>query len=171
MKNLFIGIVIGILAMAGIYGISLLFSSDGKSEVASAGARPSMPMPAQGQSGGVLDLICELHLDLDGQMALGIQGNEPSRITLAQIDMDKQSGWYQGRIAISESRGGTVTTDGSKFVVTRPALIQRFGTTITQESFTLDRSSGAFEQSLSLQDGRTVKLIRGTCAKVIKPPF
>jgi hypothetical protein len=26
-------------------------------------------------------------------------------------------------------------------------------------------------QSLTLKDGRTVKLIKGTCAKVIKPPF
>ncbi len=171
MKNLFIGIVIGILAMAGVYGISLLFSASSKPEVASGGGRPSMPMPAQAQSGGVIDLICELHLDIDGQMALGIQGNEPSRITLAQIDTDKQSGWYQGRIAISESRGGTLSTQGSKFVVTRPALIQRFGTTLTKEEFSVDRSTGAFEQSLGLQDGRTVKLIRGTCAKVIKPPF
>lgn len=169
MKNLFIGITIGILAMAGVYGISILLSGPAKQEALVAKPVPAGPGAAQGS--GVLDLICELHLDLDGQMALGIQGNEPSRITLAQIDMDRQSGWYQGRIAISESRGGTLSTQGSKFVVTRPALIQRFGTTITKEEFTLDRSTGAFEQSLTLQDGRTVRLIRGTCAKVIKPPF
>ena len=170
MKNLVIGILIGILAMAGIYGISLLFSS-----APSAPARGPMPMPTAaeraGSSTGVIDLICELHLDLDGQTALGIQGNEPSRITLAQIDLDRKSGWYQGRIAISESRGGTLTAQGNKLVVTRPAMFQRFGTTINKEEFSVDRTTGEFVQTLGLQDGRLVNLIKGTCAKVIKPPF
>lgn len=167
MKNLFIGIAIGVLAMAGIYGISLLFSSEGRPNDAAPAARAALPA----QSTGIVDMICELHLDLDGQTALGIQGNEPSRITLAQIDLDQKSGWYQGRIAISESRGGTLSLQGNRFIITRPAMFQRFGATITQEAFWIDRTTGEFEQSLSLQDGRTVKLIRGTCARVIKPPF
>ncbi len=170
MKNLVIGIVIGILAMAGIYGISVLFSSDTKPEAARA-PMPSTAATRPADNAKVLDLICELHLDLDGQMALGIQGNEPARITLAQIDLEKMSGWYQGRIAISESRGGTVTTQGNKLIVTRPAMFQRFGTTINKEAFSVDRSTGQFIQTLGLQDGREVNLIKGTCAKVIKPPF
>ena len=50
-------------------------------------------------------------------------------------------------------------------------MFQRFGVSINKEEFSIDRSTGAFEQSLGIQDGRTIKLIRGTCAKVIKPPF
>jgi hypothetical protein len=119
----------------------------------------------------VIDLICELHLDIEGQLALGIQGNEPPRITMAQVDMDKSSGWYQGRLSISESRAGVLSVQGNKFVVSRPAMFQRFGVSINKEEFTIDRTTGAFEQSLGITDGRTVKLIKGTCAKVIKPPF
>ena len=170
MKNLVIGIVIGILAMAGIYGISVLFSSGAPAEEA-RGPMPSTPAPRAADSSKVIDLICELHLDLDGQMALGIQGNEPSRITLAQIDLDKKAGWYQGKISITESRAGSLAVQGNKFVVTRPAMFERFGVMITQEQFTVDRTTGDFVQSLGLNDGRTIKLIKGTCAKVIKPPF
>lgn len=169
MKNLFIGIVIGVLAMAGIYGISLLFSSETKPEasVAAAGGNSAAVPPA----GSVIDMICELHLNQEAQKTLGIQGNEPSRVSLAQIDLEQRSGWYQGRIAISEGRGGTLTLKGNQFTITRPAMFQRFGTTISQEAFTIDRSTGAFEQSLTIEGGQVVKLIRGTCARVIKPPF
>jgi hypothetical protein len=118
-----------------------------------------------------MDLICELELDLDGQLALGIKENEPSRITMAQIDFEKNSGWYQGKIAISESRSGTLSLMGTRLKIYRPAMFQRFGVMITGEEFVVDRKTGSFVQSLSLKDGRTVKLIKGTCAKVIKPPF
>jgi hypothetical protein len=130
-------------------------------------ASTSMP----GGNKGVIDLICELELDLDGQLALGIKENEPSRITMAQVDFEKNSGWYQGKIAISESRAGTLSLMGTKLKIYRPAMFQRFGVMITGEEFVVDRKTGSFVQSLSLQDGRTVKLIKGTCAKVIKPPF
>jgi hypothetical protein len=171
MKNLIIGIVVGALVAAGgVLGMQQLFSSQ---------ARPvDVPAPAaraggsgSGASAGVIDLICELHLDIEGQLALGIQGNEPPRITMAQVDVDKRAGWYQGKLSISESRAGTLTVQGNKFVVTRPAMFQRFGVSINKEEFTVDRTTGAFEQSLGITDGRTVKLIKGTCAKVIKPPF
>jgi hypothetical protein len=124
-----------------------------------------------GGNKGVMDLICELELDLDGQLALGIKENEPSRVAMAQIDFEKKSGWYQGRIAISESRAGTLTLMGTRVKVYRPAMFQRFGVMISGEEFVVDRKTGRFEQSLSLSDGRTVKLIKGTCAQVNKPPF
>ena len=120
---------------------------------------------------GVMDLICELNLDLDGQLLLGITGAEPSRITMAQIDFGKSSGWYQGRIAISESRGGNLSVQGNRLVVSRPAMFQRFGVMISREEFVIDRSTGAFTQSLTLNDGRNIVLIKGTCAQVYKPPF
>jgi hypothetical protein len=136
--------------------------------------RPEPDLVAESMPGankGVMDLICELELDLDGQLALGIKENEPSRITMAQIDFDKNSGWYQGRIAISESRAGTLNLMGTRMKIYRPAMFQRFGVMITGEEFVVDRKTGSFVQSLTLKDGRTVKLIKGTCAKVIKPPF
>lgn len=170
MKNLIIGIAVGgVLAAGGVLGVQQLFSNEAKPVVI-----PSGPVGAGGTkaaTSGVIDLICELHLDIEGQLALGIQGNEPPRITMAQVDMDKSSGWYQGKLSISESRAGVLKVQGNKFVVSRPAMFQRFGVSINKEEFTIDRTTGAFEQSLGITDGRTVKLIRGTCAKVIKPPF
>jgi hypothetical protein len=164
LKNIAIGIAIGLMVMGGSWGLVHLM---GESRPEPELITESLP----GASKGVMDLICELDLDLDGQLALGIKENEPSRITMAQIDFDKKSGWYQGTIAISESRSGTLQLMGTRLKIYRPALFQRFGVMITGEEFVLDRKTGSFVQSLSLKDGRNVKLIKGTCAKVIKPPF
>jgi len=164
LKNTAIGIAIGLLVMGGIWGLVSLMGETSPEPVSISKSLP-------GSNKGVLDLICELELDLDGQLALGIKENEPSRITMAQIDFDKKSGWYQGTIAISESRSGTLQLMGTRLKIYRPAMFQRFGTMITGEEFVLDRKTGSFVQSLSLKDGRNVKLIKGTCAKVIKPPF
>ena len=120
---------------------------------------------------GVMDLICELSLDLDGQLTLGITGAEPARMSMAQIDFGKSSGWYQGRIVISESRAGNLSVQGNRLVVSRPAMFQRFGVMISREEFVVDRTTGAFTQTISTQDGRNIVLIKGTCAQVHKPPF
>jgi hypothetical protein len=164
LKNTAIGIAIGLLIMGGIWGLVHLMDDK----------RPEPDLVTESMPGankGVMDLICELELDLDGQLALGIKENEPSRITMAQIDFEKNSGWYQGKIAISESRAGTLNLMGTRMKIYRPAMFQRFGVMITGEEFVVDRKTGSFVQSLTLKDGRTVKLIKGTCAKVIKPPF
>jgi hypothetical protein len=166
LKNIAIGIAIGLLVMGGIWGLVHLLG-DNSNPASDMTASQRMP----GGNKGVMDLICELELDLDGQLALGIKENEPSRVAMAQIDFEKKSGWYQGRIAISESRAGTLTLMGTRVKVYRPAMFQRFGVMISGEEFVLDRKTGRFEQSLSLSDGRTVKLIKGTCAQVNKPPF
>ena len=166
LKNIAIGVAIGVLVMGGIWGLVHVMGDSG-----SASAELSIGDAMPGGNKGVINLICELDLDLDGQLALGIKENEPTRITMAQIDFEKNSGWYQGRIAISESRAGTLTLMGTRLKVYRPAMFQRFGVMISGEEFVLDRKTGSFVQSLSLQDGRNVKLIKGTCSKVIKPPF
>lgn len=165
LKNISIGIAIGVLVMSGVWGLIHLLYNDSAAPAEIA----SEIMPGGNQ--GVLDLICELELDLDGQLALGIKENEPSRITMAQIDFEKKSGWYQGKIAISESRAGTLTLMGTRLQVSRPAMFQRFGVMIAGEDFVVDRKTGSFVQTLTLNTGKTVKLIKGTCAKVIKPPF
>jgi len=164
LKNTAIGIAIGLLVMGGIWGLVHLMND--------APPEPEVVVESvPGANKGVMDLICELDLDLDGQLVLGIKENEPTRITMAQIDFDKQSGWYQGTIAISESRSGTLQVMGSQLKVNRSAMFQRFGVMIAGEEFVLDRKTGSFVQSLNLSDGRKVNLIKGTCAKVIKPPF
>ncbi|MEY4028167.1 MAG: hypothetical protein RLZZ329_1887 [Pseudomonadota bacterium] len=167
LKNTAIGIAIGILVMGGVWGLVHIMGDTATNSSTELSSDSNMP----GSSKGKMDLICELELDLDGQLMLGIKENEPSRITMAEIDFEKKSGWYQGKIAISESRAGTLTLMGTRLKVYRPAMFQRFGVMITGEEFVVDRKTGSFVQSLSLNDGRTVKLIKGTCAKVIKPPF
>ena len=167
LKNTAIGIAIGILVMGGVWGLVHIMGDTATNASTELSSDSNMP----GSSKGKMDLICELELDLDGQLMLGIKENEPSRITMAEIDFEKKSGWYQGKIAISESRAGTLTLMGTRLKVYRPAMFQRFGVMITGEEFVVDRKTGSFVQSLSLNDGRTVKLIKGTCAKVIKPPF
>ncbi len=167
MKQVLWGFTAGAALVAGVWGLVWLTDEPKKSpEVAAtpgAAVRPS--------NSGVLDMICELRLDLDGQLALGITANEPSRMAMAQVDFDKASGWYQGRIAISESRAGNLTVIGPKLKVSRPAMFERFSVKITREEFTIDRSTGDFQQTLGLHDGRNITLIRGTCARVIKPAF
>lgn len=175
MSKMKTGVAIAVVAVvvvgAGIWGTLALFSKGGGETVVIPDSAPRPASMAGRQSSGIIDMICELHLDIEGQMALGIQGNEPSRVTIAQVDLDKKAGWYQGRLTITESRAGTLAVQGSKLVVTRPAMFERFGVMITQEQFTVDRDTGDFVQSLSINDGRNIKLIKGTCAKVTKPPF
>ena len=166
LKNIAIGVAIGLLVMGGIWGLVHLMGGNNN---VSPDLTTSQSMP--GGNKGVMDLICELELDLDGQLALGIKENEPARVAMAQIDFEKKSGWYQGKIAISESRSGTLSQMGTRVKVYRPAMFQRYGVMISGEEIVVDRKTGRFEQSLSLSDGRTVKLIKGTCAQVIKPPF
>lgn len=160
---------VGAGVVAAIAG-ALIYATSGP-EVPSGEDRLGDAAAARAANKGVIDLICELKLDLDGQLALGITANEPNRITMAQIDFSKNAGWYQGKIAISEGRAGNLTVSGNLLRVSRPAMFQRFGVMITQEEFTVDRSTGEFTQTLSIRDAKPVTLIRGTCAKVIKPPF
>lgn len=167
-KKIIGGLAIGAIVIGGIFGINRL--------MADTPAAVSKPIPGKASSAakktsGVLDMICELRLDLEGQMTLGINSSESSRVAMAQVDFDKSSGWYQGTLAMHEGRAGNLSVEGQKLRVSRPAMFQRFGTTITGEQFVIDRSTGDFEQSITLKDGRKVTLIRGACAKVDKPPF
>lgn len=166
MKQALFGFTAGAALVAAIFGLLALTSDPATAPEVSATSSSAKP-----PSSGVLDLICELRLDLDGQLALGITANEPNRMAMAQVDFDKGSGWYQGKIAISESRAGNLLVAAQKLKVSRPAMFERFGVKITREEFEVDRQTGDFKQSLTLQDGRVITLIRGTCARVIKPAF
>lgn len=162
MKTFLGGAAAGAVLIAAVWGITEMMAPDDKAVASLTETRSNK---------GVMDLICELNLDLDGQLALGITGAEPPRMSMVQIDFGKASGWYQGRIAISEGRAGNLAVQGNRLVVSRPAMFQKFGVMINREEFVVDRSTGAFSQSISTQDGRTIVLIKGTCAQVHKPPF
>lgn len=162
MKTFLGGAAAGAVLIAAVWGITAVMAPDEN--------EPSSLRDTRSNK-GVMDLVCELNLDLDGQLALGITGAEPARMSMAQVDFSKSSGWYQGRIAISEGRAGNLSVQGNKLVVSRPAMFQKFGVMISREEFSVDRSTGAFAQTLTLQDGRSVVLIKGTCAQVHKPPF
>ena len=162
MKTFLGGSAAGALLIGALWGMTAALAPD---------TREPASLRETRNNKGVMDLICELNLDLDGQLTLGITGAEPPRMSMAQVDFGKASGWYQGRIAISEGRAGNLSVQGNKLVVSRPAMFQKFGVMITREEFVLDRSTGAFSQSLTLNDGRNVVLIKGTCAQVHKPPF
>lgn len=164
LKFIAIGASLGALVMGGVWGLFHIMGEPNSAESQVSAMTP-------GANKGVMDLICELELDLNGQLKLGITDKEPSRIAMAQIDFEKNSGWYQGRIAISESRAGTLQLMGTRLKVSRPAMFQRFGVMISGEDFVIDRKTGRFVQSLTLSDGQVVTLITGTCAQVTKPPF
>jgi len=166
LKFIAIGASVGALVMGGVWGLVHVM---GEPNVSSADSQMTTLTP--GANKGVMDLICELELDLNGQLKLGITDKEPSRITMAQIDFEKNSGWYQGKIAISESRAGTLQLMGTRLKISRPAMFQRFGVMIAGEDFVIDRKTGRFVQTLTLSDGQAVTLITGTCAQVTKPPF
>jgi hypothetical protein len=166
LKFIAIGASVGALVMGGVWGlVHVMGEPSGRS------SDTQMATLTPGANKGVMDLICELELDLNGQLKLGITDKEPSRITMAQIDFEKNSGWYQGKIAISESRAGTLQLMGTRLKVSRPAMFQRFGVMIAGEDFVIDRKTGRFVQTLTLSDGQAVTLITGTCAQVTKPPF
>ena len=166
MKAFLLGAGVGAAAILGVWGI---LSITGSGPSASGQLEAQMAPPPKNPD--VIELICELSLVVEGQLALGIKDDVPSRITLAQVDFAKKSGWYQGKIAISESRAGTLTVVGNKLQVVRPAMFERFGVMINREEFTIDRKTGNFQQTIGTKDGRIIPLIKGTCAQVIKAPF
>lgn len=167
MRRQLILIVFATVVLVGV-SVTMMLSS-GKDT-------PGVPLsklevPPKRTEKGVLDLICELYLESEGQTQLGIKGGEPPRATIVRIDFDNKSGWYQGKISISETRPGVLSVSGARLVFSRPALFQRFGTTVTRETVSIDRDTGSFEQTLTLESDKTVRLISGTCAKWTKAPF
>ncbi len=132
---------------------------------------PHAPPPAaQKIANGQLTVVCE------ATHSLPVNGfDSPPKVytemLLGGLDFDNKTGWYQGQFAISETRKGSLTQEGSVARVSRPALFERFGVMVTGEQFTLDRTTGEFLQSLTLNDNRKIDLIKGYCGKLTKAPF
>lgn len=121
-------------------------------------------------NGKVLNLICDLKVSMP-QGDLASPRQHYTQMVVANVDLSNLSGWYQGQFAISETRKGSVTTEGAVLHVRRPALFPRFGVMIGGEEFTIDRSTGEFRQNITLQDGRTFEFMTGYCGKYAKAPF
>jgi hypothetical protein len=116
------------------------------------------------------NFICEVTVSMP-QRNLTSEPKVYSDFLVAGLDPEGKSGWYQGEFSISESRKGTLRMEGSKAIVSRPAMFERFGQMITQEEFTLDLSDGLFVQTLTFRDSGRRHIIKGVCAKYAKAPF
>ena len=85
MNKLLGGIVIGALLTASVYGLVHMVMDDSSA--------PEIPQDILAQRrSGMMDLICELQLDLDGQLALGINANEPARMSPAPAKRSARAG-------------------------------------------------------------------------------
>ena len=165
----------GIVALLAIFGLSawIAYHSFGEN-VMSSRVSPIENKPqeqANKDSDRIFNLICE------GTNAFPANGfDTPPRMLnqtfVAGINLNDKTGWYQGQIAISETRKGTLAVNQSgDIVVSRPALFERYGAMITGEKFTLSRITGEFIQSVTLSDKRSIVMIKAYCGKMIKPPF
>jgi hypothetical protein len=116
------------------------------------------------------NFICEVTVSMP-QRNLTSEPKVYSDFLVVGLDQLAKSGWYQGEFSISESRKGALRMDGTKAIVSRPAMFERFGQMITQEEFSLDLSDGMFVQTLTFRDGARRHVIKGVCAKYAKAPF
>ena len=65
MKQLLGGMAMGAALVGAVWGLTSVLSDSAQAPASMAAAKP-------GGNKGVVDLICELSMDLDGQLALGI---------------------------------------------------------------------------------------------------
>jgi hypothetical protein len=162
---------IGLLALfvglaAGIGFVKVFWTNELPEKNSTVASLAQVERPTKGK----LRLVCDLELD-KGKDVLGINPSDTKRIAMIGFDFDRESGWYDGVLAISESRPGTLTIDGDVLRVNRPAIFQRFGANIAGESFTVDRVTGNFQQHIKIDTGFEIPLIRGHCARLVNPPF
>lgn len=174
MNNLWLRISVGVgtvlfIVFASVY--VLFESKDGGGSKAYARTPTPSSAESSASDSSEIELVCELAIDAKGAKTLGIDASEPAKVTMAKIDFEKKSGWYQGNISISEGRAGTLAVNGPILKVYRPAMFQRFGRSVNGEEFTIDRKTGQFKEYLSFSGGEKVNLISGLCAKVIRAPF
>lgn len=165
----------GIVALLAVFGLSAWIAYDSFGEIVLSSLVLPIENKAQEhskkESDRIFNLIC------DGTNAFPANGfDAPPRMLnqtfVAGINLNDNTGWYQGQIAISETRKGTLAVNQSgEIVVSRPALFERYGAMITGEQFTLNRVTGEFIQSVTLSDKRSIVMIKAYCGKMTKPPF
>ncbi|MCX7240603.1 MAG: hypothetical protein WCK83_01595 [Burkholderiales bacterium] len=153
--------VFGLMFAAGWIGLK-----GADSQSAQQGARAGKAKYADEE----ITMICDLNYSVPGDTP-DAQHKVYKEMAAAGIDYKAGAGWYQGIFSISESRKGALTVKGSKVMVSRPAMFERFGTMVTGEQFTFDRDTGEFIDQLTVKDGRKLEIIKGYCGQLIKAPF
>ncbi len=163
-------LIITIMTAAFAAGGWLIYNSTEVAPIAESVSNTAQPTLRKAASDQNINFVCQ------GTVSTPINGfDAPAKVVtqtfLGGIDAKDKTGWYQGTLALSETRKGTLTTEGNVHTVYRPALFERYGAIIAGEQFTLDRTSGVFEQSVALNDKRRFVLIQAQCGRLIKPPF
>jgi len=154
---------VGLVILFGFDALGWMRFSFGSSDSAAGG-------PLSTESNAQLMLVCDLQITLPVN-GLDKPAEQRQQTVVAGFDFEKQSGWYGGLFALSESRKGTLVVEGRKLRVSRPALFPRFGTMIIGEEFVVNRDTGDFTQTLTFQDGRSANFVKGACGRLIRPPF
>lgn len=117
-----------------------------------------------------ITLICEVAVSMPVN-SLDTPPKVHTETMIAGLDFKNLNGWYQGDFSISESRKGALVMQGSKAVVSRPAMFERFGEMVIGEQFTLDRADGKFIQTVTFKGERKVDIIKGYCGKLTRAPY
>ena len=117
-----------------------------------------------------LTLVCEVS-QLTPVNGFDAPAAGQTRTLVAGVDIGGKTGWYQGEFVISEGRKGNLDATPESFTFSRPAMFERYGEMLVSEQVTIDRTTGELNQSLTLRGGRTVKLVRGVCGRLIRAPF
>ena len=169
-------VLLGILVTIAIFGAAswITYEQGGADSSLPGSAPASLRAPAAAKKNAAdtqLTFICG-----DATHFMPVNGFDapPKAYTetlLGGLDFDNKTGWYLGQFALSETRKGALTQEGTKVKVSRPALFERYGVMVTGEQFILDRATGEFVQSITLKDGRQFVLIKGYCGKLTKAPF
>jgi hypothetical protein len=166
--------LISVLAVMAIFLIlTLLALSQGWIKLGTTvvqSAEEQLQLERRKESSDSITLVCQANY----AMPFNSLDDAPklySQVIVAGLDYKNKVGWYQGEFSISESRKGNLVVKGNKALVSRPAMFERFGTMITGEQFTLDRTTGEFLQSLTTKEGRKLEIIKGYCGELTKAPF
>jgi hypothetical protein len=151
----------------GAFGVYAGWIHLGTSSSQAAGAKPG---DAMSKTTGEAKFICEVTISMP-QRTLEAEPKVYNDMLVAGVDYDQKTGWYQGDFAISEGHKGSLKVNGSKILVSRPAMFERFGVMIIQEEFTIDRADGSFVQTLTFKGDKTRHVLKGFCGGLTTAPF
>jgi len=160
-------VVLLLVVGLGAFGVYAGWIHLGASAAKAAGSKPT---DAVDKNTGEAKFICEVTISMP-QRTLEAEPKVYNDMLVAGVDFDQKTGWYQGDFAISEGHKGSLKVNGSKILVSRPAMFERFGMVITQEEFTIDRADGSFVQTLTFKGDKTRHILKGFCGGLTTAPF
>jgi hypothetical protein len=159
---------LAVCAAAGLLGYELGWVQFGS--VPKLTAAQQLKMDLKNADEEAITLICEVAVSMPVN-SLDTPPKVHTETMIAGLDFKNLNGWYQGDFSISESRKGALVMQGSKAVVSRPAMFERFGEMVIGEQFTLDRKDGKFIQTVTFKGDRKVDIIKGYCGKLTRAPY